>query len=765
MLPNRPKKASILDSTDAPMSLKRVFTSSTQGEHVWIGPDDAKELSSEDQQAYDAAHTIIRHLAVEAPRAHQSGHPGGPLSAFTISYLASIRRDPAVDQPLRMSPGHLSILGYCLQYLLGRGGEDPRLASPKAIIDTFRTPSGLPGHIEAGIGDIPFGTGPLGKGVSHALGTAFGLKLQGKAGVVDVLLADGDAQEGQVAEAFRLATHLELDNLIVLGDFNDVQLSDLPSDTVAADFAAIAYAEGWNVIEVQDGNDPAQVNAALESAKNLNTSKRPTFICAYTTMGYGISFMEDGSNTGSKNYHGAPLSDEEAKQALNELPDLDEAVATYLPYRKKLKDQYEAGHIETDVELKLSLSGYTREISEEKGAARKDFGAVHLLNLIRADSRIYVLHADLAGSGGFSAVEKEFPDRVINVGVAEANMHMMAAGMRQTGLIPVTYTFAAFTSNEARASARLIDINCGHTRCGVIHDATHAGLSVGEDGETHQEQHYLNIPFYHTQVWMPADSNQAAAMAEASVELICEGHQSVFVYSPRTGHEQIKSEDKLFFDSDYVFNGSADLLRGAGDATDQVTVIASGITVHFALKAIEALEVSHPDLSVRLLNIGSIRPIDASAIIQAALETQHLIVVEDHNVSGGIATQVADIVADFALPCSLRRLGARHYFPSGKAEDLFVMAGIDSDSIVDAVLDDIASEVCGGEDAFVTAISELIDNVHHSVHRTQAAAFVSRLTNEDGYLEQLRLAWNERTCTPERLPSNDALLKKLRQTF
>ena len=123
-----------------------------------------------------------------------------------------------------------------------------------------------------------------------------------------------------------------------------------------------------------------------------------------------------------------------------------------------------------------------------------------------------------------------FSDRVINVGVAEANMVMMAAGMRQTGLLPVTYTFAAFGTNEARANARLIDINTGHTRSAVIHDCTHVGLSVGEDGETHQEQNYLNIPFHHTQVWMLADSNQAAAAAERAMELSAEGRTSVYIF-------------------------------------------------------------------------------------------------------------------------------------------------------------------------------------------------------------------------------------------
>jgi transketolase len=346
--------------------------------------------------------------------------------------------------------------------------------------------------------------------VSNALGVAFGLQHQKKKGTVDVLIGDGDSQEGQIMEAFRLAPHLKVGNLMVHGDFNDVQLSGLPTKTVSADFASIAAAAGWTVIEVQNGNDPAQVVAALDLADSLTGKGLPIFLCYYTTMGAGVTVMEEGSNTGTVNYHGSPLKDDVAAAAAKLLPPLDELVKKYEPYRKKLPSHQVVAPEALPFSAK-KLKGYARTITREKSAARQDFGAVHLKNMMKAEPRIVVLHADLAGSGGFDKVGKDFPDRVFNVGVAEANMYMMAAGMRQSGLLPVTYTFAAFGTNEARANARLIDVNCGHTRCGVLHDCTHAGLSVGEDGETHQERNYLNLPFDHTQVWMPADSNQAAA--------------------------------------------------------------------------------------------------------------------------------------------------------------------------------------------------------------------------------------------------------------
>ncbi len=768
-LSSRPDPKTLInkDTHDVPMSCQRIMQHVSRGEHVWIGPDQAKNLTTDDRKAYDAAHTILRHLIVQAPAQHSSGHPGGPLSAFTAAYSVTKRRNPALDQPLRMSPGHLSLLSYGLQWMFGRGADDARLASIESIIKTFRTPQGLPGHIEAGIGDTPFGTGPLGKGVSNALGAAFGLKYLKKPGIVDVLLADGDAQEGQVAEAFRLASRLNLGNLMVHGDFNDVQLCDLPSRTMASDFASIAFVEGWHVIEVQNGNDPAQVNAALDEADRLLGGDRPIFICYYTTMGYGISFMEQGSNTGEKNYHGAPLSEDEVQQALKELPPLKEGIATFEPIRAQAIERLKKSTpIQTDLVLPwdVAQSSYKRTTTKEKAGARREFGATHINNLMRADPRIIVLHADLAGSGGFDKAQKEFPQRVINVGVAEANMVMMAAGMRQVGLLPVTYTFAAFGTNEARANMRLIDINCAHTRCGIVCDCTHTGLSVGEDGETHQEQNYLNLPFRHTQVWMAADSNQSAAMAERAMEIVAEGHESVFVFSPRTNHPQVMSPNgEIVYGVKYRFDGLIDLVRGKGDSSDQLTILATGAQVHTAIETAERLASGKEQdtLSVRVLNVSCIRPIDAATIIKAALETMHLLVLEDHNTEGGLASQVADVIADFALPCSLKRLGHRQFFPSGKAQDLLFFAGLDTESVVNAVEDEVRSEVCGGEDAFVTAIHELQKNISDSRFREQALPFLEKLLGEKGYLEELRNVWRERTCPAEKLPTNEQLTMRL----
>ncbi len=752
------------DIKTVPMSLQRIAAAKLPIERFWIGPKEAANITKEESDAYKTAHAIMMRLSIEAPLKHKSGHPGGPLSAFTFCYELYRRLDPECDESLRMSAGHLSLLAYNLQWLFGRDRDDARLASPQAIMDSFRTISGLPGHAEAGVGDIPFGAGPLGKGTSNALGVAYGRKMLKKKGVVDVLLADGDSQEGQVLEAFRLASHLKLDNLIVHGDWNDIQLSGIPSKTMATDLASIAAEIGFAVIEVQNGNDQAQVRAALEKAADLSGKGRPIFICYYTTMGNGVALMEEGSNTGKKNFHGAPLSEAEAKTALDalKLPTLSELTKTFEPVRKKHRERFmKAIAKRTSLRLPFSLpKTYKRAITKEAGAARKDFGAVHLKALMAGDPRIVVLHADLADSGGFGVVEKAFPDRVINVGVAEANMYMMAAGMRQAGLLPVTYTFAAFGMNEARANARLIDINTGHVPLGVLHDCTHAGLSVGEDGETHQERNYVNIPFDHTQVWVAGDSNQAAAMAERGMQLIANGSESIYVFSGRSNHPQLLTgAGEPLYGSDYEFDGRATIVRGSGDTRDQATILSYGAALHEAVKAADLLRTS--ERFVRVLNVACIRPLDASAVLQAALETQHLIVVEDHNTEGGLASQVADLLTDLSVPCTMHRMGVRHYFPSGPAEQLTVLAGLDAEEIANAVEDQFAYRLAGGEEAFVACLYAFAHRLHNTRFAVSARPFLQKLLADSGYVRLLRELWKSRGFDPKKLPTNEELSQAL----
>jgi ELWxxDGT repeat protein len=230
---------------------------------------------------------------------------------------------------------------------------------------------------------------------------------------------------------------------------------------------------------------------------------------------------------------------------------------------------------------------------------------------------------------------------------------------------------------------------------------------------------------------------------------------TVRVTSINTGGGGISVSAAHAIGSTYYFSGS--------DATYGVELwksdgTASGTVLDAILAADEVLKEGH---TVRVLNAACIRPIDASAVIQAALETTHIIVVEDHSSEGGLATQIADIIADFQLPCSLRRMGVNHYFPSGTDKDLKFLAGLDAESIAEAIRDEVTHEVSGGEDAFVTSMYSLGNNAQRSRFRNSIVRFVQRAKTEKNYLESLRTMWQGRNVPPEKLPSTKSLLEKL----
>ena len=747
-------------SSKVPFSLKRLQKSQPQTERIFIGSEQETVTTSEEVKQYTLAHNIMKHVAVQAPLLHKSGHPGGPLSAFTFAYQLLHTRDPLLDAALRMSAGHLSLLAYTLEYLGGTAGDDERLQSPQAIIEHFRTPAGLPGHCEAGIGTIPFGFGPLGKGLSNALGYALGKKLQHAPGITDVLMGDGDCQEGQILEAARIASALRVDTLVAHIDFNDIQLSTTTTSVAAADLASIFHSCGWIVIEVENGNDLNQVKAAQDLSRQKCGHGSPVVIVYYTTMGNGIALMEQVANEGSAKFHGSPLSEEEAKAALKDLPSLEELVEQYEPFRQVLQDAYA---MMPSLPEELPFTSATTDFGDDVSASRKDFGAKYIASLMELNEHIVVLHADLAGSGGFTSVAKQFPERVLNVGAAEANMYMMAAGLRQAGMLPLTYTFAAFGTNEARANARLIDINNGHTHCSVFHDCTHSGLSVGEDGETHQERHYLDMPFDNTQIWNTADTYQAKAMAKKGMEVIAEGKQSVFVFMPRSNVPPLSNPDgSAIYESDYEFTGKADVIRGTDSLEDQITIIATGATVQNAIAAADEL-ASDPKnpVQARVLNVASLKPIDAGTIVKACLETQHVITVEDHSPESGLGRVVSDIIANFSIPCSLRKLGVSTYFPSGKADDLYFMAGIDTESIIDTCLDEVRSEVRGGSDALISCLYRLKQNTPYTVYEEQLGSFMLELLHGKLYLQELLEYWQKRAAEEADLPSTEEIQQML----
>lgn len=290
------------------------------------------------------------------------------------------------------------------------------------------------------------------------------------------------------------------------------------------------------------------------------------------------------------------------------------------------------------------------------GNALKELGAEH------AD--VVVLDADLAGATKTGVFQKAFPERFFDCGIQEANMINAAAGMSTTGLVPFASTFAMFAAGRAYEMVRN---TIGYPHLNVKVCATHGGISVGEDGASHQcnEDFALMRTIPGMTVMCPADDVEAKKMVKAAYEM--EG--PVYI---RFGRAPVP----VFHDDDYNFEiGKAELVK---DGTD-MTIIANGLMVAEALKAAEELEKEGK--SVRVLNMATIKPLDEEAVLKAAKETGKILTAEEHSIIGGLGEAVASYLAE-TYPVPVVRVGVNdEYGHSGPAGELLHQFGLDAENV------------------------------------------------------------------------------------
>ena len=288
-----------------------------------------------------------------------------------------------------------------------------------------------------------------------------------------------------------------------------------------------------------------------------------------------------------------------------------------------------------------------------KKATRESFGEA-LCELAKENKDIVVFDADLAAATKTGVFKKEFPDRFFDCGIAEGNMMGVAAGMAAAGKIPVAASFAMFATGRAFEQIRN---SIAYPRLNVKIAGSHAGISTGEDGATHQciEDIAIMRAIPNMVVLNPADHWEMKAATKAAIEY----NGPVYI---RLGRLTIDS----FNDPEtYTFELGKGITLHEGD---DIAVIASGLVVNEALKAVKALEAE--GIRARLINIHTIKPIDREIIIKAAQETGRIVTVEEHNVIGGLADAVCQVVTD-ACPVKVTRIGVQDEFGhSGPAWEL-----------------------------------------------------------------------------------------------
>ena len=304
----------------------------------------------------------------------------------------------------------------------------------------------------------------------------------------------------------------------------------------------------------------------------------------------------------------------------------------------------------------------------KKIATRASYGAA-LVELGKEHEDLIVLDADLAAATQTGMFKKEFPERHIDCGIAECNMMGVAAGLATTGLVPFASSFAMFAAGRAFEQVRN---SIGYPHLNVKIGATHAGISVGEDGASHQcnEDIALMRTIPGMVVINPSDDVEAKAAVRAAYE-----HDGpVYLRFGRLAVPVINDRP------DYKFElGKGVVLREGKD----LTIVATGLPVSECLEAAEKLAADGIDAKV--INIHTIKPLDEDLIVAAAKETGKVVTVEEHSVIGGLGSAVCDVLAEKA-PTKVLKIGVNDTFgESGPAVELLKKYGLDTEGIYEKI--------------------------------------------------------------------------------
>jgi transketolase len=603
----------------------------------------------------DLYRDLARQLRVDSIRcstAAGSGHPTSSLSAadlIAVLLTGHLRYDfgqpdnPANDH-LIFSKGHASPLVYAMFKAAGAINDDELL--------TFRKlGSRLEGHPTPILPWVDVATGSLGQGLPIGVGVALAGKRVLEAPYhVWVLVGDSETAEGSIWEAFDHAGHEGLANLTAIIDVNRLgQRGPTELEWDMGAYAARVRAFGVDPIVI-DGHDLSEIDDAFARAR---TATRPTAVLARTVKGKGVSFLEN-----KEGWHGKALDPEQAKQAMAELGEArPRTFAVAKPERWERPSMQRTGS--------LALKSYAEPI-----ATRKAYGeALAALGAARKD--VVVLDAEVSNSTHAEDFKKTAPERFFEMYIAEQQMVAAAVGMQVVDLVPFASTFAAFFT-RAYDFIRMAAISRAQIRL----VGSHAGVSIGEDGPSQMglEDLAMMRSVHGSTVLYPSDGNQTAKLVAQMAD------RDGITYMRTT-----REKTAIVYDKGESFPiGGSKVVRG-GSNKDRVAIVAAGITLHEALKAVDVL--AHEDIPVRVIDLYTVKPIDAETLVDAARATGgRIVVVEDHWVEGGIGDAVLAALAEKGFrDLHYRHLAVRKMPGSGKPAEMLDDAGISTVHIVRAV--------------------------------------------------------------------------------
>ena len=606
-------------------------------------------------QALEAMGNKLRIHSIVATSEAGSGHPTSCMSAADLAaavFFYAMRYDvPNPKNPVNdrfvLSKGHAAPLLYAAWAEAG--------AFPVERLKTLREfTSDLEGHPTPRIPWVEVATGSLGQGLSCGVGMALNSKYLDKSeNNIFVLMGDGEAAEGSVWEAAEIASYYKLDNLIGIVDVNGLgqsQRTMYGHDTEV--YRRRFEAFGWHAIAI-DGHNVAEIIAALDEA--LAVTDKPAVIVAATLKGKGVSFTEDKDG-----WHG---------KALKKGDELDRAMAELEPKlahfsAMQVKTVEGRGAVTSAVANgELAAGEYA---AGQQVATREAYGEA-LARLGDANPLVVVLDGDTKNSTYSEKFMKSHPDRFFESFIAEQNMVGAAVGLGAMGKIPFASTFACFLT-RAYDQVRMAAVSQANLKlCG-----SHAGVSIGEDGPSQMALEDLAMmrAIEASTVLYPSD----AIATERAVGLAA-GHRGiVYIRTSRPKTPVIYSKDEQFE------IGRAKVIRQSNE--DKATIVSCGVTLIEALAAYDQLKAE--GISVRVIDLFSVKPVDEATLRKAGSETSNLILtVEDHAAWGGIGDAVAAAVSPAGI--RVHQLAVREVPRSGKPEELLAAYGIDRLAIAAAL--------------------------------------------------------------------------------
>lgn len=598
--------------------------------------------------------TRLRIESVRATSEAGSGHPSSCCSAadiVAVLFFSVMRYDPHNPKAPNsdrfvLSKGHAAPLLYAAWAEAGLFPTDD-------LLQLRTLASDLEGHPTPRLPFVDMATGSLGQGLAVGVGLALNAKRLDKNGArTYVLMGDGESVEGSVWESVELARYFKLDNLCTIVDVNRLGQSDptmLQHDMHA--YKARWRGFGWNALVVDGHNHKALLTAFAEAAKVKGT---PTVLLARTLKGKGISFMENHPN-----WHGKPIpKGAESQKAIDELSRcIKPTKAT--PKIKTPPPRIQHQKPATPMAPPSYKPG-------DLVATREAFGTA-LVALGEANPSVVALDADVKNSTYTDKFAKQFPDRFFENFIAEQNMVGTAAGLAACGKIPFVATFAAFFT-RAYDFIRMAAISESNIKL----VGTHVGVSIGEDGPSQMGLEDLAMMAAQPGITVlyPADGTATHRLVEAAAR-----HKGM-VYI-RAG----RPKSPILYGPEESFHiGGSKVLRQS--PADSLTIVAAGVTLFEALKAHDQLRTA--GISVRVIDLYSIAPIDRTTLLDSARATQNRIVtVEDHYAHGGLGDAVLNAVSTEGI--KVHKLAVHQIPHSGKPEELIDHYGIGARAIVEAV--------------------------------------------------------------------------------